>query len=369
MGSIKMEVFMIGALGTGGVATHNKAMIKEMKDLEIDLNFYNYYEDDDWRPGSRSIGTFISHFRKFFNMSIKSFHKIYRRRKNIDVIHVQSSGPMGGFLPAIFGVFFSKFFNKKYIATFHHAKTEKFIRKHKWIFKFVIKNTDAFITVSKNQKEIIEKYYGKKYSKRIHPIPNGYHPMNISAFSQNDLRNRYNIDIDKKIFINIAWIVEKKGHRYLLEAIDLLSKKRKDFFCYVVGKGPLIEELNNMIDQKNISDFIEFLGYVPDDELVKRYIMADFFILPSLEEGNPVVMFEGLGLGLPFIGTDVGGIPEIINDDEFGLIVGSKDPKALAEAMNSSLDRDWNREKIREYSNNFTWKNIALQTIDVYNSL
>ena len=96
------------------------------------------------------------------------------------------------------------------------------------------------------------------------------------------------------------------------------------------------------------------------------YNVADLFVLPSLFEGNPTVMFEALGVGLPFIGTNVGGIPEIIISDEYGLLCEPANPKDLAENIMIGLNKEWNREKIMEYANQFTWENIANKTREIY---
>ena len=73
---------------------------------------------------------------------------------------------------------------------------------------------------------------------------------------------------------------------------------------------------------------------------------CDLFVLPSLNEGNPTVMFEALGCGKPFVGTKVGGVPEVIASDDYGLLVEPADPEDLAEKILVALDREWDREAI-----------------------
>jgi len=73
---------------------------------------------------------------------------------------------------------------------------------------------------------------------------------------------------------------------------------------------------------------------------------ADIFVLPSLGEGNPTIMFECLGCGKPFVGTTVGGVPEVITSDDYGLLVEPADPKDLARKILMALGREWDREAI-----------------------
>ena len=77
-------------------------------------------------------------------------------------------------------------------------------------------------------------------------------------------------------------------------------------------------------------------------------------------------MFEALGVGLPFVGTAVGGVPEIITSEDYGLLYPPKDPKCLAEKILIALEKDWDREKIRKYAEQFTWENIAKKIINIY---
>jgi glycosyltransferase involved in cell wall biosynthesis len=77
-------------------------------------------------------------------------------------------------------------------------------------------------------------------------------------------------------------------------------------------------------------------------------------------------MFETLGCGKPFVGTRVGGVPEIITSDEYGLLVEPADPKDLAGKILIALDREWDREGILRYAKQFTWGNIVKETMVIY---
>ena len=80
-------------------------------------------------------------------------------------------------------------------------------------------------------------------------------------------------------------------------------------------------------------------------------------------------MFECLGCGKPFVGTKVGGIPEIIVSDDYGLLCDPAKPKELAENILIALDNNWNRNKIISYASLFTWENITEHIISLYDSL
>jgi glycosyltransferase involved in cell wall biosynthesis len=89
------------------------------------------------------------------------------------------------------------------------------------------------------------------------------------------------------------------------------------------------------------------------DEIPVWMDACDVFVLPSLNEGSPIVMFESLGFGKPFVGTKVGGIPEIITSEDYGLLCEPANQKELAEKILAALDKEWDDEKIRKYAEQF----------------
>ena len=106
---------------------------------------------------------------------------------------------------------------------------------------------------------------------------------------------------------------------------------------------------------------MKYLNYKPHNEIPIWMNACDVFVLPSLNEGNPTVLVECLGCGRPFVGTRVGGVPEIITSDDFGLLCEPANPNDLANRIIVALDKEWDNNKIREYSEQFIWDNIAEQ--------
>ena len=113
-------------------------------------------------------------------------------------------------------------------------------------------------------------------------------------------------------------------------------------------------------------DHVEFVGGRPHNEIPIWMNACDVFALPSLNEGNPNVMFECLGCGKPFVGTKVGGEPEIITSDNYGFLCETATPKDLAEKILTAFDKEWDREKILEYAKRFRWERIAKEVLKVY---
>ncbi|HYI80966.1 MAG TPA: glycosyltransferase [Thermoleophilaceae bacterium] len=134
--------------------------------------------------------------------------------------------------------------------------------------------------------------------------------------------------------LNVAALAEKKGHRYLLEALRDLPGATLD----VVGDGELRGDLERMAATFGLDDRVRFLGERSKREVAELMRAADLFVLPSLAENLPVVLIEAQASGLPAVATSVGGVPELV-DDAAGTLVPPRDPAALAEAIRATLDR------------------------------
>ena len=164
--------------------------------------------------------------------------------------------------------------------------------------------------------------------------------------------------------------MEKKGHIYLINALEkIMAEKKRKIKCYIIGRGPLIDELREKVSEKGLDDIITFTGFLPHDDMVNIFNSSDLFVLPSLHEGNPIVMFEALGLGKPYVGTDVGGVGEIITEDSYGLLCPIGDHEALADIIKEAMKIKWDTEKIIDYSKNYTWKKITETTLEEYEKL
>lgn len=134
--------------------------------------------------------------------------------------------------------------------------------------------------------------------------------------------------------LNVAWLAEKKGHRYLLEALTDIPDATLD----VVGDGELRGELERRTAELGLDGRVRFLGELPKLEVAELMRTADLFVLPSLAENLPVVLIEAQASGLPAVATRVGGVPELVDDDA-GTLVDPADAPALAAAIRATLER------------------------------
>lgn len=232
--------------------------------------------------------------------------------------------------------------------------------------EYVLNAADHIITVSKSNLACIKKL---DISTPVTVIPNGFRTDLFYPREPHKCRQMLNLPQEKKIILTIGNIVSVKGQRYLIEAIEKVLQERKDIFCIIVGSGELRTKLERQIRSLGLEDYVTLAGGKPHDEIPIWINACDVFVLPSLNEGNPTVMFEALGCGKPFVGTRVGGVPEVIISEDYGLLVEPGDPKDLAEKILIALDKEWKREKILRYAEQYTWENIAKDIISIYTKI
>lgn len=232
--------------------------------------------------------------------------------------------------------------------------------------EYVLNTADCIITVSNSNLRCIEKL---DVDTPVKVIPNGFNDDLFHPMNSEECRKTLNLPIDKKRILTVGNLVEIKGHKYLIEAMSEVVKHRKDILCIIVGSGKLEGKLEKKIKSAGLQDYVKLVGGKPHDEIPIWMNACDVFVLPSLNEGNPTVMFECLGCGKPFIGTIVGGIPEIIISENYGLLCEPADSEELATNILMALDKEWNSERIGVYADMFTWKNIAMEILNVYEKI
>lgn len=135
----------------------------------------------------------------------------------------------------------------------------------------------------------------------------------------------------------IARLTEQKAHRVLFEAIAH-TPALAALHLMVVGDGELREHLRSLAGALGLSERVHFLGARRD--LGDLLHVMDLFVMPSFWEGLPLSMVLAMGAGLPVVATRVAGIPEVVRDDETGLLVGPGDARALGNALARLLADD-----------------------------
>ncbi|KUK77631.1 MAG: Glycosyl transferase group 1 [candidate division WS6 bacterium 34_10] len=289
---------------------------------------------------------------------------IEKEHIEFDLIHAHFAWSAG-----YAGVKVSEKYKKPLIVTGHGYDLYKLplrSERFKEAIKGVFNKADQVLTVSNKNKEHILNM-GVKNDVKV--FPNGYTKELFYYKEQEECRKKLGLPLDRNIIFTIGHLEVQKGYEYLVKALKIVKEKNPDILCLHIGAGSLEGEIKELVKELDLEENIKFLGRKPHNTLVDYFGASDFFVSSSLVEGNPTVMFEALGCGKPFVGTKVGGVPEIIESEDYGLLCEAKDVKCLADNILKALDKDWDKGKILEYSKKFTWSNITEKIAEIYEKL
>jgi teichuronic acid biosynthesis glycosyltransferase TuaC len=282
---------------------------------------------------------------------------IEEHRLHFDLVHAHFTWPS-----SYIGVRLKEKYGQPVITTIHENGDwfDQEVEMNHPLINTAWSGADALIRVNRKDVPVL-----KRYNEHVYSIPNGFSP----AFHPIDTavaRERLGLLGDARIIFTLGNLVKRKGFNYLIDAMEQICSQRDDVLCFIGGAGPEGGSLKGQIDRLRLGEKVKLLESVPSDILPLWMNACDVFVLPSLNEGNPTVMFEALGCGKPFVGTRVGGVPEVISSDTYGLLVEPADPKDLTEKILVALDRKWDRGKILRYAERFTWENIAKEIVGIY---
>lgn len=172
---------------------------------------------------------------------------------------------------------------------------------------------------------------------------------------------RKNFDSNNVVVGIIGRLEIEKGHIY---AIDALEKLTENITLLIAGKGSLETTLKSKAKDKKV----EFVGFLSDTS--KFYKDIDILLVPSLRECMPLVIIEAMNSSIPIIATNVGGIPEVIEDGETGYLIRSKNSLEIANAINKLLDRDTyltvSKSIKKKYSKLFNYNEMIKKTSYIY---
>jgi len=145
------------------------------------------------------------------------------------------------------------------------------------------------------------------------------------------------------LVVSVGSLIEKKGHDVLVDACARMRDEGRDLRCEIVGDGHLAASLRRQIDALDIGDRVTLRGYLPRGEVEELVSRATVFALASIPssagtDGVPVVLLEAMAVGTPCVSSRISGIPEVIRDDQTGVLVPPGDVAALAAALTHVLD-------------------------------
>lgn len=238
---------------------------------------------------------------------------------------------------------------------------------HKSILKFNLSKADKLLSTSIKMKTEAAKYTKKE----ILVIPFG---IDVNKFKAKDVNSIFEKD---DIVIGTIKTLEKiYGIEYLIRAFKIVKTKlsERKIKLLLVGEGTQRKNLEALAIELNIYSDIVFMGYVNSDEVENYHNMLDIYIAVSLQESFGVAVLEASACGKPVIVSNVGGLPEVVDDGKTGIIVEKENPYQLADALiklitNPNLRIEMGMNGRKKVLNEYNWISSVELMLLHYNEL
>ena len=233
------------------------------------------------------------------------------RKEKIDILHCQ------GFLSGLLGYGLSRITRIPYIVTVQRLESKQNPLKN-----FIYRKADFCLAAS----QAIKKNFESVGVDKVEVIPNG---IDLKRFE--NLQRKPHSGF---VVMTIARLEKVKGVEYLIRALATPALRRSaGIRLSVIGDGSERKNLERLVAKLGLTEKVKFLGEVPNQKIPEHLAGADCFVLPSLKEGFGIAVLEAWAAGLPVIGSNVGGIKELIEDGKTGILVEPGDPEAIAKAI------------------------------------
>lgn len=353
---LNLAVFSQG----GGIERFNKCLIKALSDLDSRQVTYSevvsaYDTDiiDKYYPKEK--------YRGFAKKKILfSIYSIFKAIKFDTII-------LGHINLASIGVVIKKLFPKKEIILITHGI--EVWNKLSGDKKQLLSVADKILCVSEFTKgKLLEN--NTIEADKIRIFPNTIDPFfNIpnTVINDNSLRSRYGLKDEDYVLFTLTRIADNetfKGYDNVILALSELVKAKKSI-KYVLGgryKEDEKERIERVLDKHGLKENVVFTGFIPENELVNHYQMADLYIMPSKKEGFGIVFIEALICGVPVVGGNADGSADALLHGKLGQLVDPDSIEDIRNAIHTAMnDEDMNHPTSIEKKKDLVVENYSFE--------
>jgi len=325
---------VIESLGIGGAERILVNTLPELQKLGLDCEVVTLFERNDLAEELEEHGIKVHRLNLSYKWNIvEGVYKLNKliRNNHYDIIHAH----------LFFAYFYSgiiKIFNPRIttVTTFHNLGYDEYPAST--VVKKIRKRLDRLIVSKLFNKTTavrtaVKEHYEKHFQlSNIDVIFNSFPLDEFEKYKQDkntDILKKYLQKNDNDfIILTPGRFVEKKGHKYLIEAVNLLNQRYSNFIILFVGMGPLEDSLKETAPSN-----LKFISEIQHAELMKIYKEVDLIVIPSVYEAFGLVVGEAMIMEKPIVATNVDGVVEMITNEKEGLLVPSKDSEVLARSI------------------------------------
>ena len=287
----------------------------------------NFFEDKGFKVFYISNNKF---FRIFNFAAIWKLAKILRDEK-VDILHCHRHQS------TVYGTIAAMIAGCQVVLGHVHGLNRSKAPRRRFINSLILRRIDRILAVGESVKEDILKRNPFVNPQKIVSLGNSidYRRFMDIEISKPEAKKRIGLDPDSIVFGTIGRFAPTKGHSYLIDAFAKVKSQVSKVQLVFVGDGRLMDDIQLKVQQAGLDNCVYFVGRRDDVPQILRAM--DVFVLPSIAEGLPRVLLEAMAAGVLCIGTNVGGVPDILNGGEFGFLALSQDSDALVKCMLESI--------------------------------
>lgn len=287
------------------------------------------------------------------------------RQEKIGIIHGHE------FSAIVYGWIVSRLTRTPFVGTVH-GKNYFWEKIRRRLAFRAIARTGTLVAVSQDLKRfIIEKV--DIPDSRIRLVYNGVQRNpSVCKADVERCRTQLGIKAGDLVIGSVGSLYPVKGHQYLLDAMPMILKQHPKSFLLLIGRGELEMPLKEQAKHLGIEMRVHFLGLRQD--VPTLFALMDVFVLPSLSEGLSMALLEAMDAGKPVVATSVGGNSELIDHEQTGLLVQTKDANALAKALTGilsdpSLRQDYGHAGAEKIRLGFSLNRMVARYCDIYRAV
>jgi len=235
--------------------------------------------------------------------------------------------------------------------------------------KALAQKATRIVTISKYSLANIVEHYGITADK-ITIVSNG---VDIEKFKPADpaaAKQKLGLSQEPTVLF-MGSLIPRKGLPYLVKAAEKVVKQQANAKFVIVGTGPLRRQIEESVATAGLTINFVFLGNLKEDQLSVAYNAADVFVLPSIQEGQGIVLLEAQACGKPVVAFGVGGVNETVHQKETGFLIDLGDTEGFADRLLELLGDEALRMKMGAagrgfVAKNYTWDLCAQRMLSIY---
>ena len=328
----------------------------------------NVYRVDNFMINSNNFIDWVMQLN--FNM-ISKVGQIIANTGKFDVIHAHD------WLVAYAAKTLKEAYDMPIVSTIHATEAgrnsgireagQKYINDTEWMLTY--ESTEVIVN-SNYMKNELQRLFGLPFEK-INVVPNGVNTTNYSGIERDyEFRRRFAMD-NEKIILFMGRLVYEKGVQYLIGAMPKILEHYHDAKLVIAGKGGMIDELKQEVENLGISNKVYFTGYLGGKDVAKMYKAADISVFPSTYEPFGIVALEAMLAEVPVVVSDIGGLNEIVEHRQTGMKSYCGNSNSIADSIlellfDHQLCKNIVKKAKAKVRSDYNWNKIAQDTYFTY---